>query len=230
MVEIIVVLAITLILFGLGGKAINAVIAKRGVNGATSVVSSQISLARSISVARNRHVALLLPDPSDYTTQDNNSFKNLFCTNMRMCYVRSSEKDPNKFEFDSWIDEYDWVELPSSTCANFIEGDDKASTGSPKPKYNAMCIEKIPFDDKTVKSAGMVFAPSGRLAISTANGVMAQIFRAAKDKDGVPILSGYGDSCDWKNQNRGSFGKQRWCITIKKYTGRSEVNYAQPKS
>ncbi len=236
LVEILVVLALLMILFGIGSASISALTGKRGLNGAVSVVSSQVNLARSVAVSNNRYVALLVPDPdSNLTTHNNTNFKSFFCNKMRLCFVKK-QTSSSDYEFDGWIMGYEWVELPKRTCMNIITGSDNAAGTSP-PVYQSQSILDIPVftTGSNVKSTGIVFAPNGRLAESL--NVMLHVYTAIpnSDTDGNPDMRDLGIT-DWINTQNGShdysktkLGTSRWCVKINKFTGRTRISYGQPE-
>lgn len=236
-VEILVVIALMAILMGIGTSGINTVMAKRGLKGAVSVMSSQVNLARSVAVARNLYVALLLPEPFSGKTANNNNFKPFFCNRMRLCLVKPSTL-PGEFDFVGWIEEYDWIQLPTKTCAHPINEEDYATLGSDRLSYLVDLIKDVPvFSDNTkVDSTGIVFAPSGRLA--SYNDVMIQIYTALPNANaaGRPDMRDLGIKFTDHIQGNSSFTMltdtklpyRRWCVSIKKLTGRTEVTYAQP--
>ena len=237
-VEILVVIGLMAILMGIASAGISAITAKRGINGGVSIVSSQINLARSIAVSKTRYVALLIPSPpySGNMPALDTKLKPLSCTHMRLCYVRRSsdvqgaghsDECVEDFVFDEWIEDYGWTKLPTKVCVNLIDGEDDASIESPdKPSYHAEDIGKVEIEAGEVNCAGIIFSPSGRLTGSLFP-AMIQVYPALV-KDGIPEMLALGNST-WANQDDGLLKYRRWCVNINPFTGRSEVNYAQPK-
>jgi len=219
-VEILVVIGLMAILMGIASAGISAITAKRGINGGVSIVSSQINLARSIAVSKTRYVALLIPSPP-YSLDT--KLEPLSCTHMRLCYVRRSS-DVQGFVFDEWIEDYGWTKLPTKVCVNLIDGEDRASIES--ATYYAETIDKVKINSDGVECAGIIFSPSGRLTGSLFP-AMIQVYPALV-KDGIPEMLALGNST-WDNQAAGLLKYRRWCVNINPFTGRSEVNYAQPK-
>lgn len=241
MVEILLVLAISLLLVGLGSSAISAMTGKRGLNGAAMIVSSQVNLARSVAVSQNRYVALLIPEPfSGKTTSSKSLLKPFFCNRMRLCFVKKTTT-AGKFDFDGWIEGYDWVQLPTKTCAHPVFGYDLATLD--KNNRISMMVDVITkpkiFESPDIdECSGIVFAPTGRLASYGA--AMIQIYNALPNAD--PDDTGKPDMRDLKITGSptlqsddaddvselGNLPYRRWCVSINKFTGRTEVTYAQP--
>jgi hypothetical protein len=237
MVEILLVLAISLIVVGLGNAAVSAMTGKRGLNGAASIISSQVNLARSTAVSQNRYVALLTPEPFavNVTSSNELDFKPFFCNQMRLCFVTPAS---GNFEFAGWIEGHDWLQLPARTCAHPIQNQDYATLSSPRPIYSVDRINAIPVFDggSNLSSTGIVFAPTGRLA--NYGDVMIQAYNALPNANnaGKPNMSDLGIKPADDIQGTGTTkltGTQlpyrRWCISINKFTGRTKVTYAQPE-
>ena len=241
LVEILVVIALMAILMGIGTASFNAATGKRGLRGGVSMVSSQVNLARSVAVSKNSYIALLLPEPfSGKTTSSNDDFKAFFCNQMRLCLVKPLPPPAvAEFEFAGWIEGYDWIQLPNKTCAHPIYQYDYATFDS-STEYLVDKIKGVRvFSSGTgVESSGIVFAPSGRLA--SYDNVMIQVYTALPNADpddtGRPDMRDLGikfsDDIQGTNSATTLTGKKlpyrRWCISINKLTGRTEVTYAQP--
>ena len=228
-IELLVVLVIAGLLTGMTVSGIKGALARQGATGAVRTLASKISLAQSFAVSKNRHVALLVPDYDGVNTDINNPSKpnaeyvvvasadgtdawtgqyiSCFRKN-RLCYVTKNSSNGD-YEFDRWIDGYEWQTLPPKTVA-FITNEGKVDTSSPSQ------VKLIP--DPTsplttppnVKSTALIFKPSG--ALVNASSVIIRIFRAAY----VP-----GDSTNhfvWQGTEDKNKG---WKIVINGFTGRS---------
>lgn len=241
MVEILLVLAISLLLVGLGSASVSALTGRRGLNGAVTIVSSQVNLARSVAVSQNRYVALLLPEPFSEKTADTSEFKPFFCNRMRLCLVTPDLSKPGTFNFAGWIEGYDWVQLPTRTCAHPIFQYDLATLDKSNRKNHIVnTVVKISVFEsggEIDKCAGIVFAPNGRLA--SYGDAMIQVYNALPNaySDGKPdmrdlkvsssaTLQGSDPAVD--GSSVGNLPYRRWCVSINKLTGRTEVTYAQP--
>ncbi|WET07727.1 GspH/FimT family pseudopilin [Lentisphaerota bacterium ZTH] len=169
MVEILVVLAIAAILLGSSMAAFNTVIKRQRTTGAVRNLSSAIAMARSYAVAKNRCVALVIPDTKDnlpsYGSAINSksgctpaSFNAFFYENYLfscygVCYVK---KNGGTYDFDGWVAGDDLVKLPTGVSA-FIK------TGA-QTVENVIFRHKAALADVTIKeSAGLIFRPSGCL-------------------------------------------------------------------
>lgn len=226
LVEILVVIALMAILMGIGSAGLNGITTKRGVRGGVSMISSQVSLARSVAVAKNHYVALLLPAPDAEQNPENSTskLKEKFFKSMRLCYVTSD------FVFLNWVDDHYWVDLPSKVCANFVNGADKADTSNPQEKYEVAIIRDVPDDPDNINSKdncfGIVFHPSGSLV--GGGKVLVQVYPGLTKPNGSLEMLGLGDSA-WRKQDKGNLKYRRWCLDINRFTGRSRISYAQVK-
>lgn len=219
MVEILLVIGLMAIMMGIGSAAISAIMTKRGVNGGVSIVSSQVNLARSVAVAKNHYIALLLP-----ATGSHARFKDRFFKSMRLCYVKrttdilgSGHNDVNysaSFAFSDWVEDHYWVDLPSKVCANFINGTDAADLK--KRSYTRQTIQKVPNALGFDNCYGIIFAPTG--ALVSARTALIQVYPGITKADGSCVLL-------LKSENDLKY--RRWCVEINRFTGRSRTTYAQ---
>ena len=135
-IELLVVLVIAGLLTGLTVGGIKGALARQGAAGAVRTLASEISMARSFAVSKNRYVALLMADEDDYngdlkgstkTTGSNNpipndntdNFNNSFpFTKNRICFLKTPSG--GNYEWDSWVQGYEWRSLPSKTIAFIV--------------------------------------------------------------------------------------------------------------
>lgn len=210
---------------GIGIAGFNAITTKSGIRGGVSMISSQINLARSVAVAQNRYVALLLPAPAATTPNPESSsskFKDKFFTSMRLCYVERKD-DGGGYEFMAWVEERYWVELPSKVCANFVDGTDEANISGTN-KYEVKTIEKVPSSSTPGDCYGIIFKPRGSLVSDEK--ALVQVFPGVSNSDGSLEMLGLGEST-WGDQDKGNLKYRRWCVEINRFTGRSKISYAQ---
>lgn len=214
-VELVAVLAIMGILTAATIGGINGVLARQGATGAVRSLATKISLAQSFAVSKNRYVALLMPDDdsvtvtnsysysiSSYTTISENSY---YFTKNRMCYVtKATSGGVSTYTWDSWIEGYQWQELPSKTVA-FIT--DQGSTDS-----TAAQVLSVPAPTSGSCTA-LIFKSSG--ALISARQVIIRAFRAAY----LPNES--TTEFYWQGKETANKG---WKITINGFTGRSSYS------
>ncbi len=237
MVEMLSVIGLMMIVMGIGSAAISAIITKRGVNGGVSIVNSQVNLARSVAVAKNHYIALLLPapgrtqNPEDLTS---NKLSDRFFKSMRLCYVKrstdflgSGHHDINYstgFVFSDWVEDHYWVDLPSKVCANLVDYVDQADLNSSKRRYAVGSIARVPAGSSTVSCYAIIFNPSGSLV--SGYDVLVQVYPGIIKSNGALDMFGLGGS-GWRSQNAGKLKNRRWCVEINRFTGRSRTSYAQ---
>ena len=235
-IELLVVLVIAGLLTGMTVSGIKGALARQGATGAVRTLANKISLAQSFAVSKNRYVALLIPDhvdikadldnptkPDDeYKVEDtstgtslwNGEFLTCFRKN-RMCYVTKNASSGD-YEFDRWIDGYEWQTLPPKTVA-FITSESKVDSSSPA-QVTKVRDPTDPLDKPDDTSTALIFKPSG--ALVKAQSIVIRIFRAAYDP---------GKSTDhfiWQGTEDKNKG---WKIFINGFTGRSRFGLGGEK-
>lgn len=104
MVEILMVIVIAAILFGIGIPAFSTMIRGNAMTVSIRQLTAKIQAARSYAVTNRCKVALLFPLPGELPTNK----KNLGYSIYRVCVVTGD----TSFAFDSWIDGEEWKRLP----------------------------------------------------------------------------------------------------------------------
>lgn len=237
MVEMLAVIGLMAIVMAIGSAAINAIITKRGVNGGVSMVGAQVNLARSVAVAKNHYIALLLPAP-DYnrnpesSSNTNTRLKDRFLTSMRLCYVKrstdflgSGHHDINYstgFVFSDWVEDHYWVDLPSKVCANIVDRYDEADPS--RTRYDVINISRVPAGSSTSNCYAVIFNPSGSLV--SGRNALIQVYPGVIKSNGGLDMIGLGGSA-WRDQDKGKLKNRRWCVEINRFTGRIRTSYAQ---
>ncbi len=236
-VELLVVLVIAGLLTGMTISGIKGALARQGATNAVRTLAAKISLAQSFAVSKNRYVALIIPDhvdintdlkssqppnedgyeveaTSDGTSIWNGEYLSCFRKN-RMCYVTKNASSGD-YEFDRWVDGYEWQALPVKTVA-FITTESTIDSSSPAQ------VTKVP--DPTDPSAvaddtstALIFKPSG--ALVSASSIVIRIFRAAYDPDKST------DHFIWQGEENKNKG---WKIFINGFTGRSRFGLGGEK-
>ena len=228
-IELLVVLVIAGLLTGVTITGIKGALARQGAAGAVRTLSSKISLARSFAVSRNKYVALLLPDDTNFNgdlngaTPSNNpiasntsGFDNeYFFTQTRLCYVDKTTDASNNtiYKFDRWVDGYEWQKLPSKTVAFIV-----SETGSGvKEDSKSTKVEEIA-GDSSKDCSGLVFKPSG--ALINASDVVIRVYRAAY----IPATS--TKNFVWQGKETPEGG---WKIGVNGFTGRTSFCLGREK-
>jgi Tfp pilus assembly protein FimT len=230
-IELLVVLVIAGLLTGVTITGIKGALARQGAAGAVRTLSSKISLARSFAVSRNRYVALLLPDDTNLNTKDldgasdsshsstkpiaNNTsgFSNEYLfTQTRLCYVnKDTSVSPSVYNFDRWVEGYEWQKLPSKTVA-FIVSEDSGNEDSKSAQVLSVN------SDSAKKSSAIIFTPSG--ALINAKDVIFRVYRAAY------ISATSTDHFIWQSKETSEGG---WKIGINGFTGRTSFCLGREK-
>jgi hypothetical protein len=163
-----------------------------------------MSLARSFAVSRNRYVAMVMPDhitalsnrPSSGLTESFPSdYKAYLYSKTRLCYVTAdTSASPTKYVFDSWIEGYEWQNLPTKTAAYISAG--------------AYKVYDTEIGSSKLDIAGIVYKPSGVLV--GASTAVIKVFRAYYNPDNEQII--------WQGQETKDKG---WNIEINSFTGRA---------
>jgi type II secretory pathway pseudopilin PulG len=225
-VELLVVLVIAGLLTGLTMNGIKGALARQGATGAVRTLALKVSLAQSFAVSKNRYVALIVPDydqvnmsPSEgysissntNTASWNNKYSSCFVKN-RLCYVTKNPLNGD-YEFDRWVDGYEWQALPSKTVA-FITEQSSGDTSTPIQVKDVPDPTDPNTPPATVTSTALVFKPSG--ALVNASQVVIRIFRAEYvpyKEPGITEKTFYWQGTE--DENKG------WKIVINGFTGRS---------
>jgi len=228
-IELLVVLVIVGLLTGMTVSGIKGALARQGATSAVRTLASKISLAQSFAVSKNRYVALVIPD---YDGVNNNltgnpvsdktnatvfkAYSSCFVKN-RMCYV-TKNSSTGDYEFDRWVDGYEWQTLPTKTIA-FVNVDDPLDPGTATQVTNVPDPTDPTDPPQNVKSTALIFKPSG--ALVNASSVLIRIYRAAylagDDSENVFRWQGTED------ENKG------WKIYINGFTGRSQFGLGGEK-
>jgi type II secretory pathway pseudopilin PulG len=226
-IELLVVLVIAGLLTGVTITGIKGALARQGAAGAVRTLSSKISLARSFAVSRNRYVALLLPDDTGLNgdlngaskhndpieTGNTNNFSNdYFFTQTRLCYVnKDTSVSPSVYNFDRWVDGYEWQKLPSKTIAFIVSEADSPEDSNSTP------VKEID-GDTNKQSSAIIFNPSG--ALINASDVIIRVYRAAY----IPATS--TKNFVWQGKETPGGG---WKIGINGFTGRTSFCLGREK-
>ncbi len=110
MVEILVVIVIAAILFGIGIPAFSTMIRGNAMTTSIRQLTAKIQAARSYAVTNRCYVAIVFPADETQTDATANRIKRSFpYMSFRPCKVTT---DGTNWDFDSWIDGEDWHRFP----------------------------------------------------------------------------------------------------------------------
>ena len=196
LVELLVVICIASLLMGLVLPAFNRMVTGSAVDRLASNLKLRLERAQSHAASSRRHVALLLPNGSDWSNE--NRVKNARLGGSRMCYVdnvqvvgATGDTEEYVSDFKRWVSDEDWttpergallIALSSTDpvksdgtldIVNYIKHNNENTSnilnGSGKGKPLKK-VQAIKFPDKTeavtVDEAAVIFSPKGGIRSS----------------------------------------------------------------
>ena len=189
--EMLAVIAIMLLLFGIAVAPLGKLLGGSGVNGAARMIGAELRLARQYAISQRKYVAVLMP--SDTGPAE------LRYDNFRSCVTNASE------EFVGWIPNTRWEQLPQGTVVSEVD-DDYENDDTTNPQDNATTtVTDVDVDGSTYDMRAVVFAPTGRLRLS--GGGLRRC---------VTVIEGrYSGGLSVRNAQNIA------CLKIDSYTGRS---------
>ena len=140
LVELLVVIAIMIIIMGFSVPMFSKISFGNAVDGASRMISSQLSLARAEAVAKRQYIAIVMPgkdfnQPADGATTDEYHFRAF-----RAAIVETTG-DTKKFDFVKWFPGTEWGFLPKGAVIAEVDGD-AVTTSEDATGFE--CLEKSP--------------------------------------------------------------------------------------
>ena len=129
LVELLVVIAIMIIIMGFSVPLFSKLSFGNAVDGASRMISSQLSLARAEAVAKRQYIAIIMPgkdfkQPSDGETTDEYKFRSF-----RAAIVEDDgDGDDNTYNFKEWFPGTEWGFLPKGSVIAEVDGDAESKT------------------------------------------------------------------------------------------------------
>ena len=122
LVELLVVIAIMIIIMGFSVPMFSKISFGNAVDGASRMISSQLSLARAEAVAKRQYIAIVMPgkyfdQPADGATTDEYHFRSF-----RAAIVKETDES-KEFEFVQWFPGTEWGFLPKGAVLAEADGD-----------------------------------------------------------------------------------------------------------
>ena len=122
LVELLVVIAIMIIIMGFSVPMFSKISFGNAVDGASRMISSQLSLARAEAVAKRQYIAIVMPgekfnQPSDGSTTDEYNFRAF-----RAAIVEATDES-KEFDFVKWFPGTEWGFLPKGAVLAEADGD-----------------------------------------------------------------------------------------------------------
>lgn len=124
LVELLVVIAIMVIIMGFSVPMFSKMSFGNAVDGASRMISSQLSLARAEAVAKRQYIAIVMPgtdfkQPEDGKTTDEYNFRSF-----RAAIVEEDDdNNDNTFNFKAWFPGTEWSFLPKGAVIAEVDGD-----------------------------------------------------------------------------------------------------------
>ena len=138
LVELLVVIAIMVIIMGFSVPMFSKMSFGNAVDGASRMISSQLSLARAEAVAKRQYIAIVMPgedfeQPADGATTDEYHFRAF-----RAAIVQETDES-KEFEFVKWFPGTEWGFLPRGAVIAEADGDGVTTSNS---DTGVECVEK----------------------------------------------------------------------------------------
>ena len=157
LVEIMTVIVIAAILFGIGIPAFSTMIQGSNMTIAIRQLSAKMQAARAYAVSNRCKVALLLMEQESELDNPDHVF-----SAYRVCLV---DGDSSPFAFQGWIEEENWRDLPKGILRNALP------SSAAEVKIEADSKEKLidmvgiigNASDKNIKIKALIFLSSGQL-------------------------------------------------------------------
>ena len=129
LVELLVVIAIMIVIMGFSVPMFSKISFGNAVDGASRMISSQLSLARAEAVAKRQYIAIVMPgkdfeQPSDGESTDEYHFRAF-----RAAIVEEDDDDDdNTYSFKAWFPGTEWAFLPKGAVIAEVDGDAESKT------------------------------------------------------------------------------------------------------
>lgn len=129
LVELLVVIAIMIIIMGFSVPMFSKISFGNAVDGASRMISSQLSLARAEAVAKRQYIAIVMPgedftQPDDGKTTDEYNFRSF-----RAAIVEATDES-KEFDFVKWFPGTEWGFLPKGAVLAEADGDAVTTSSS----------------------------------------------------------------------------------------------------
>ena len=130
LVELLVVIAIMVIIMGFSVPMFSKMSFGNAVDGASRMISSQLSLARAEAVAKRQYIAIVMPgtdfkQPDDGKTTDEYNFRAF-----RAAIVEKDDEAETTFKFIEWCPGTEWAFLPKGAVIAEVDGDADTTASS----------------------------------------------------------------------------------------------------
>ncbi len=164
MVEILMVIVIAAILFGIGIPAFSTLIRGNAMTVSIRQLTAKIQAARSYAVTNRCYVAIVFPTDETQTDATDNRIKRSFpYMSFRPCKVTT---DGTNLDFDSWIDGEDWHRFPVGIIIGKDAADFTNGYGVKGCDIRDIINKPVTSSKTTDFSRALIFKPDGQLKTS----------------------------------------------------------------
>ena len=122
LVELLVVIAIMVIIMGFSVPMFSKMSFGNAVDGASRMISSQLSLARAEAVAKRQYIAIVMPG-EDFTQPDDGKTTDEYNFRAFRAAIVEETSDSKKFDFVQWFPGTEWGFLPKGAVLAEVDGD-----------------------------------------------------------------------------------------------------------
>ena len=175
LVELLVVIAIMIIIMGFSVPMFSKISFGNAVDGASRMISSQLSLARAEAVAKRQYIAIVMPgkdfeQPTDGEKTDEYNFRAF-----RAAIVEETDNS-KKFDFVKWFPGTEWGFLPKGAVLAEADGDAVTTSSS---DTGVECLEEYNGTELKSRHVSSKWLDSNKL-----EGDDNTTMTIVKDKDG----------------------------------------------
>ena len=192
LVEMIAVIGIIMILFGIAVLPFGKMMGGKGVDGAARMIGAQLRLARQFALSKREYVAVVMP-----STTGPNKYR---YTSFRSCIVDDTGATP---AFEEWIPNTKWESLPQGAAISEADADYENDDTAAINDGTVTTITGVAVDSNTYDMRAILFKPSGKLGDGT--------------QRYVTVLEGVYENGNPVARNQTNIR----CMKIDSYTGRT---------
>ena len=176
LVELLVVIAIMIIIMGFSVPMFSKISFGNAVDGASRMISSQLSLARAEAVAKRQYIAIVMPgkdfeQPTDGEKTDEYNFRAF-----RAAIVEKDDAAETTFKFKEWFPGTEWGFLPKGAVLAEADGDGVTTSSS---DTDVECVEEYNGTELKSRHVSSKWLDSNKL-----EGDDNTTMTIVKDKDG----------------------------------------------
>ncbi len=180
LIELLVVLAISIVLLAIAVPAFNSLTKGQSVEIGARTIGSQLKAVRSYAITNREYVALVFP-----TTESGISNDYLY-KSFRACIVDSSNV------FESWITDEKWEFMPKGAAILEIDNSNDLGTignFNSAQEISSVDLTSIGGSSSVSSVKGLIFRPTGKCEGATTAGIFVNIGGAIGLQDGIDSVN-----------------------------------------